>query len=81
MIRKIAIAINILGIICVFTPYIIVWLGIGDCRGSIALIGGADSPAQLTLFADISSHGVLLTAISTCIFALNILAFWRKPKE
>jgi hypothetical protein len=79
--RKIAITINILGIICVFMPYIIVWLGAGDCRGSIAVIGGCESPAQLTLFANITSQGMILTSISTCIFVFNILAFWRKPKN
>lgn len=81
MIKKIAIMINILGIICVFSPYILFWLRGGGNAGAIAIIGGADSPKEIVLFANISSQGVLLTVISMCIFAFNIFALWRKGKE
>jgi hypothetical protein len=79
--RNIAITINILGIICVFMPYIIVWLGFGSEAGSIAIIGGEENPAQLVLFANITSPGMLLTSISTCIFIFNIFVFYRKLKN
>lgn len=81
MIRKIGITINILGIICALIPYIVIWVGIGGEEGSIAIIGGADNPAQIVLFADLSVQGKFLTSIFACIFALNIFAFLRKPKN
>lgn len=77
MIRKIAITINILGILCVLLPYLVVWLGLGSEGGSIALIGGNDNPTQLVLFADLRGQGVFLTSISGCIFVFNIFALWR----
>lgn len=80
MTRKIAIAINLLGILCVFSPHILVWLGDGCGSGSIAIIGGDPNPVELILFADISSHGKWLTLISTCIFSFNIFALWRFKK-
>ena len=61
----------------VFWPNIIV----GGEEGSIAIIGGADNPAQIVLFADLSVQGKFLTSIYACIFALNIFAFLRKPKD
>lgn len=84
MIRKIAITIDILGIIFVLSPFIIFCIAkvlFGNDTGSIAIIGGADGPTAIFLTAKISSQGIMLSIIGTCILILNIIALWRGPKK
>jgi Na+-transporting methylmalonyl-CoA/oxaloacetate decarboxylase beta subunit len=86
MIRKIAIIIDILGIIFVLSPLIIfcvakVFFGFGNDAVSVAIIGGADGPTSIFLTAKISSEGIILSTICACILILNILALRRGKKK
>ena len=84
MIRKIAITIDILGIIFALSPFIIFCVAkvfFGNDYGSVAIIGGADGPTAIFLTAKISGQGIMLSIIGTCILILNILALWKRQKN
>lgn len=84
MIRKIAITIDILGIIFVLSPLILFGVAkvfFGNGVASIAIIGGADGPTAFFLTAKINSKAIMLSITGTCILILNILALWRRPKN
>lgn len=77
MIRKIAITIDILGLIYILSPFIIFRVAMFSGNA----IGGADGPTAIMLTSKFIGRGIVLSIIGSCILILNILALWRMHKK
>lgn len=84
MIRKIAITIDVLGLLYIISPFIIFCVAktffSGNDFGPISIVGGADGPFAIFLAAKFFGQGIVLLIIGSCILILNILALWRRHK-
>lgn len=77
MLKRIALSLNIIGIIVAIGPLVFFWIGVlfwGDDTGSIALIGGENGPTTIFITSKISKVGMILAVAAGMVFSINIYA-------
>jgi Na+-transporting methylmalonyl-CoA/oxaloacetate decarboxylase beta subunit len=77
MLKRIALSLNIIGIIVAIGPLLFFLIRVlfwGDDTGTIALIGGENGPTTIFITSKISKVGMALAVAASMVFSINIYA-------